>query len=320
MRLSARNRIEEKIVATDKRSVSGQRRSTRLPLLSAAGMLAGTLWLPAIPAAFAAGKVNVLYAGSLVNLMEHGVGPAFDKASGDTFQGYAGGSSGLANQIKGKLRRGDVFVSASPKVNDSLIGAANGDWVSWYIAFAQSPLVIGYNASSKFAADLKSKPWYQVLMEPGIKIGRTDPKLDPKGALTVTLMKQAAAFYQSPGLSEKIIGAPDNPAQVLPEETLVGRLQSGQLDVGFFYSTESADAKIPVITLPADITPKAIYTATILHNAPNADGADKFVAFLLGSAGQKVMKEHGLAAQKLTLTGDTAVVPKDLQALLDRAK
>ena len=291
-------------------------RLSRLFLLPGAALLATGLSLLTAPAALAAGKVNVLYAGSLVNLMEHGVGPAFDKASGDTFQGYAGGSSGLANQIKGKLRQGDVFVSASPKVNDSLTGAANGDWVSWYITFAQSPLVIGYNGSSKFAADLKSKPWYQVLQEPGIKIGRTDAKLDPKGALTVTLMKQAETFYKSAGLSEKIIGAPDNPAQVLPEETLVGRLQSGQLDVGFFYSTETADAKIPALSLPAEIAPKAVYTVTILHNAPNADGADKFVAFLLGTDGQNVMKEHGLGVQKPTLTGDAASVPKDVQALL----
>ena len=68
------------------------------------------------PVALAAGPVNVLYAGSLVNLMEHGVGPAFDKATGNSFQGFAGGSGLLANQIKGKLRHGDVFVSASPKV------------------------------------------------------------------------------------------------------------------------------------------------------------------------------------------------------------
>ena len=51
----------------------------------------------------AAGPVSVLYAGSLVNLMEHGVGPAFDKTGGYTFQGFAGGSKGLANQIKGQL-------------------------------------------------------------------------------------------------------------------------------------------------------------------------------------------------------------------------
>jgi molybdate/tungstate transport system substrate-binding protein len=288
--------------------------------LPAAAFAAAALSLLTMPAPFAAGTVNVLYAGSLVNLMEHGVGPAFDKASGDQFQGYAGGSVGLANQIKGKLRRGDVFISANPKVNDGLTGAANGGWVSWYVTFAQSPLVIGYNASSKFAADFKTKPWYQVLMEPGIKIGRTDPKLDPKGALTLTLMKQAETFYKSPGLSQKVLGAPDNPAQVLPEETLVGRLQSGQLDAGFFYSTETSDAKIPALSLPPGITPKAVYTVTVLHDAANATGADQFVAYLLGSDGQNLLKEHGLTPQKMAISGDASVVPQDIKAIVDKAK
>src|SRR5579863_8086883 len=116
-------------------------RSTRPTARSRSAALllaAATLVLPA-QTAFAAGTVNVVYAGSLVNLMEHGVGPAFDKATGDQFQGYAGGSVGLANQIKGKLRKGDVFISANPKVNTSLMGAANGNWVSWYVSFAESP-------------------------------------------------------------------------------------------------------------------------------------------------------------------------------------
>ncbi len=289
-------------------------------LLPAAILVATTLSLLPVKPANAAGSVNVLYAGSLVNLMEHGVGPAFDKATGNQFQGYAGGSAGLANQIKGKLRHGDVFISASPKVNTNLIGAANGNWVSWYITFAESRLVIGYNASSKFAADFKTKPWYQVLLEPGIKIGRTDPKLDPKGALTLTLMKQAETFYKSPGLAEKVLGAPENPAQVLPEETLIGRLQSGQLDVGFFYSTETSDAKIPALSLPPQIAPKAVYTVTILHDAPNAAGADQFVAYLLGSDGQNLLKQHGLTLQKLAVSGDASAVPSDIKAIVDKAK
>jgi molybdate/tungstate transport system substrate-binding protein len=268
----------------------------------------------------AAGTVNVLYAGSLVNLMEHGVGPAFDKATGDTFQGFGGGSVGLANQIKGKLRHGDVFISANPKVNDALTGEANGGWVSWYVTFAESPVVIGYSASSKFAADFKSKPWYQVLSEPGIKIGRTDPKLDPKGALTLTLMKQAETFYKDPGLAQKVLGADDNPEQVLPEETLVGRLQSGQLDVGFFYSTETSDAKIPAVHLPPEIAPKAVYTVTILHDGANAAGADQFVAFLLGTDGRNILKEHGLALQDLKLSGDASAAPHDIRTLVDKAK
>jgi len=293
----------------------GMRRRTAF-----AALLCAPLCLAASPAALASGTVNVLYAGSLVNLMEHGVGPAFDKTTGDTFQGFAGGSGLLANQIKGKLRHGDVFVSAAPAVNDSLMGPKNGDWVSWYVTFAQSPVVIGYNANSKFAADFKTKPWYEVLQEPGIKLGRTDPKLDPKGKLTLQLMQKAATTYKVPNLAQTVLGEDENPAQVLPEETLVGRLQSGQLDAGFFYSTETSDAKIPAVQLPADIAPKAVYTITILHDAPNAGGAQQFVAFLLGPVGQSLMKEHGMGVQQPTLSGNAAMAPAAIRSLAKTSK
>ncbi len=259
--------------------------------------------------------VNVLYAGSLVNLMEHGIDASFQQATGETFRGFAGGSNALANQIKGKLRQGDVFVSANPKVDSNLMGPANGSWVSWYISFAESPLMIGYNASSKFAADFKTKPWYEVLTEPGIRIGRTDSKLDPKGALTLQFMASAEQFYHRPGFSQQVLGAPENPAQVLPEETLVGRIQSGQLDAGFFYSTEITDARIPSVTLPAEIAPKAVYTVTILRDAPHESGARRFVAFLLGSRGQQILKQHGLALRKPSVSGEVSSVPPDIRAL-----
>jgi molybdate/tungstate transport system substrate-binding protein len=262
-----------------------------------------------MPAAAFAADLNVLYAGSLVNLMEHGIGPAFTKATGDNFRGFAGGSGGLANQIKGKLRHADVFVSAAPAVNNTLMGEANGDWVSWYINFAQSPVVIGYNPSSKFAADLKSKPWYEVLREPGIRIGRTDPKLDPKGALTVQLLAKAEETYKQPGLAQAVLGAPDNPAQVQPEESLVGRLQSGQVDVGFFYSTETADLKIASIPLPPEVALSAHYTVTVVKDAADPAGAAKFVDYLLSPAGLAVMHEHGLDTIKPTISGDAAKVP-----------
>jgi molybdate/tungstate transport system substrate-binding protein len=289
-------------------------------LALAAGLSAASLPVISMPAALAAGRVGMLCAGSLVNQMKHGVGPAFEKATGDEFQGYAGGSFVLANKIKGKLRQGDVLISDSPEVNDSLMGAANGDWVSWYITFAQSPLVIGYNASSKFAAEFKTKPWYQVLQEPGIRIGRTNPLFDPKGELTLTLLKRAETFYHSPGLSEKIIGI--NGAQVLPvaEDLEVALLQKGVLDVGFFYWTETADAKIPTLSFPPAITPKAIYTVSIPNNATNPEGAEEFVAFLLGSHGRSLLKEHGLTLQEMRISGDVSAVPQDIKAIIDKAK
>jgi molybdate/tungstate transport system substrate-binding protein len=117
-----------------------------------------------------------------------------------------------------------------------------------------------------------------------------------------------------------VLGAPDNPAQVLPEETLVGRLQSGQRDVGFFYSTETASAKIPVIRLPAEIAPKAVYTATVLSGSPNPQGAVGFLVFLLGPQGKTVMTENGLDVETPVLAGTVAAVPSQIRALVDQGK
>ncbi len=264
--------------------------------------------------------INVMYAGSLVNLMERAVGPAFDKSGDDRFQGYAGGSNKLANEIKGRLRRADVFISANPRVNDSLTGAANGNWVSWYVTFAQSPLVIGYVASSRVAADLASKPWYEVLQQPGIRIGRTDPKLDPKGKLTLDLLAKAAQVYKLPGLPQKVLGADENLAQVFPEENLVGRLQSGQLDVGFFYSTETADLKLSAVSLPPEVALSAHYTATVLRDAANPAGAGRFVAFLLGAEGHGLMQQHGLDLVAPSIGGAAEKMPAALRPVLQAAQ
>ncbi|HEY0800328.1 MAG TPA: extracellular solute-binding protein [Steroidobacteraceae bacterium] len=261
--------------------------------------------------------VSVLYAGSLVNLMERSVGPAFEKDTGLRFSGYAAGSNKLANEVKGRLRRGDVFISADPKVNESLTGAANGDWVRWYINFAESPLLLGYNPRSHFADDLKSKRWDQVLQEKGIRIGRTDPKLDPKGVLTVELVTRAAEAYMEPDLVARTLGSADNPEQIFPEETLVGRLQSGQLDVGFFYSTETVTLKIPSIKLPPELAPKARYTIAVLNNSQNMQGANRFVSFLLGPQGTPLLTEHGIDVIHPTLSGDKHAVPLAIQTAID---
>ena len=234
------------------------------------------------------GPVNVLYAGSLVNLMEKQIGPAFDKASGYTFTGFSGGSSALATQIKGKVHPGDVFVSASPAVNDTLTGDANGGWVSWYATFASSPLVVGYNPNSKFAADLKSKPWYQVLSEPGILVGSTDPVADPKGKLASTALTTAATSQNQPGLAKLA----SDPSIVFPEETLVSRLQAGQLDVGFFYTAEAKAANIATVPI-SDQDLKATYTVTVLNQAPDEKGGEAFVQYLLGKEGLAVLKSDG---------------------------
>ena len=127
------------------------------------------------------GDVDVLSAGSLDTLITKSVAPAFHAATGYTLVDTSGGSSTLAADIKNKIDIADVFVSASPAVDTTLEGTKNRGWVSWYADFASSPEVLAYYPKSKFAKDLKTVPWYRVIIMPGFLLGRTDPAEDPGG-------------------------------------------------------------------------------------------------------------------------------------------
>jgi molybdate/tungstate transport system substrate-binding protein len=266
------------------------------PLASALFALGAIVSLPGIPvgdagAATHSGPVTVLYAGSLTDVMEHSIGPAFDERTGFTFSGMSAGSTAIVTEVKGGLVRGDVFVSASPAADTKLIGASDGNWVRWYVEFGTTPLVIGYNPHSQFATALKTEPWYKVVTRPGFLLGRTDPATDPKGALAVTAIKRTAAADRDPGLLSIL----QSTAGVYPEQTLVGRLQSGQLDAGFFYAAEAKAAGIPTVPL-GHLTLTATYTATVLRGAPDPAGADAFVAFLLGPRGRGLLEAAGIQA------------------------
>ena len=248
-------------------------------------------------AAANSGPVDVLSAGSLQDLMQSQIGPAFEKATGYTLNNFSMGSTALASSIAGGTLRGDVFISASPAVNTSLEGSGNGNWVSWYAQFASSPLVLGYDPGSKFAQALKTKPWYVVISEPGFLIGRTDPTTDPKGVLADEALDRAAAKHHLPELETLATESSD----VFPETSLVGELQAGQLDAGFFYGVEASAADIKTVPLTGTSL-SGKYTITILNKAPHEAAAIAFVNFLLGKNGQKILAKNGVTSAKPEVT------------------
>ena len=262
------------------------------------------------------GTATVLFAASLEDLMTNNVGPAFQDATGDTFQGQGANSGTIANGLVAKTMTGDVFISAAAAANAPLMTAANGNLVSWYITFASTKLLIAYNPNSQFASDFKKKPWYDVLQEPGIKVGRTDPTTDPKGALTVKALVAAQSAYNLPtGFSAGVLAN----SQVYPEAALLGDLQSGQLDAGFFYSVEASAAGITTTVDLGKAEQSAAYTITLLNNAPNKNAGTDFIVYLLGKEGVKEMKSVGLTILPYQVTGDRTDIPKAIQSLLPKS-
>jgi len=296
--------------------------------------------------AAAAAPVRVLYAGSLVNLVEQGLRPAFAHKTGLTLEGRPGGSVALARMILDRLQTPDVFISADPDVNRLLMNAGPSPSTSWFFTLVRNTMVIAYHTRSRFAPALRraaagQQPWYQILASPGFRLGRTDPRLDPKGYRTLLLFRLAERYYHATGLEARLLGSPENPSQIFPEEELTGRLESGQLDAAIFYLNEAVEHHLPYVPLPDTInlgnpamtavyaqvtysTPTGevrrgspvVYTVTIPSTVRSLEGAVRFIQFLYDSGGQAILRAHGLLPVPVLLGGDARDVPPALRPLI----
>ncbi len=306
------------------------------------------LWAQDATQSKPSGTVQVLYAGSLGAVLEKTVGPEFEKSSGLIYQGEGQGSLGAAKMISDGLRSPDVFISADAAVNDKVLMTPAKKLTDWYVTFASSAMVLGYNPNSKFKSLFEQVqagklPWYEALKTPGLKIGRTDPNLDPKGYRTLFLFHLAESFYHKNDLSA-VLGDPTNPKQIYPEPELLIRMESGQIDAGFFYRHEVVAHKVPFIELPKEInqsdpslaalykeqkftTDKGVtitaspivFTVTIPHTAKNVPGADAFVRFLLVGKDRNLIEQCGLLPSAILVNGDKTKVPSDIRPLIEGA-
>ncbi|MGH3259255.1 MAG: hypothetical protein ACRDOU_28295 [Streptosporangiaceae bacterium] len=70
---------------------------------------------------------------------------------------------------------------------------------NWYIQYAGTSMVIAYSPTSKYASQYKayadgSKPLsglFTLLETPGLKLGRTDPNIDPQGRDFIYMLELA---------------------------------------------------------------------------------------------------------------------------------
>ena len=136
-----------------------------------------------------------------------------------------------------------------------------------------------------------------------------------EGKLTVQAITAAEQIYNRPTIGSVIAST----ANIYPEQTLVGLLQSGQLDVGFFYASEAKAAGISTVSLGKRIPLAATYTIGILKNAPNSAAASAFGDFLLGPAGTKLLRKEGVITIRPKIIGSKSNLPKSLRQVIAKA-
>ena len=292
---------------------------TRRELLVRGGLLTVGAALAGFPTKSLAADLSVLdvaYAGSMGSMMEGPLKSSVAQSLKLDMHGRAQGSSALAQFIVAGSIRPDVFIPVTPGPMLTIIRAGKAESAQ---PIAHTEMVIAYSPKSRFASKLEAAGsgkgnWWEVLEEPGLRFGRTDPVGDPQGRNIIFTMMIAAKLYQKPDLVEKILGPTINEKQIFTEPTVQARLQSGELDAASAYKIQPGPFNLPYITLPKEINLSGqnvradhpdvtlavggktynpeplIYYAGVLKDAPNPKGAATFLEWLKGVEAQAIFR------------------------------
>lgn len=261
--------------------------------------------------------LDVAYAGSMGSMMESPIRAGVARTLKLDFHGRAEGSNALAQLIVGGSIRPDVFLPVTPSPMLTVLRAGKAESAQ---PIAQTEMAIAYSPKSRFASKFEEAEkgkgvWWEVLQQPGLRFGRTDPVSDPQGRNTIFTIMLAAKVYNRPDLVEKILGPILNEKQIFSEPTVQARLQSGELDAASAYKVQPGPFNLPYITLPNSINltgqnvrsehpdisltvggktyrpEPLIYYAAVLKDTQNPKGAHAFVEWLKSNEAQAIFRK-----------------------------
>jgi ABC-type molybdate transport system substrate-binding protein len=197
-----------------------------------------TLFLSLVAAAiFAKEQIVVFHAGSLsvpfsqIEKKFEAKYPQYDVVR------EAAGSRACARKITDLHKKADVMASADYKVIDNLLMPK---YAKFNALFATNEMVIAFTPHSKYSNKINSNNWTDILLKPGVKVGHSNPNLDPCGYRSVLVTKLAGIYYNKPDFYNKLLGYGDfytngeenrNKVIVRPKETdLLGLLEAGAFE------------------------------------------------------------------------------------------
>ena len=182
------------------------------------------------------------------------------------------------------------------------------------------------------------------LQTPGLKLGRTDPNVDPQGRDFIYMLQLAQSYCHLPSDTvAKILGTSDfgtaSSSQIYAESSLDATLQSGQLDAASAFITQAIELHLAYIKLPdaislASAADAAAYkNATVkLENGMVKSGSPQvidittigtptpagiaFVKYTLSPTGLAQYKAGGFTVLTPTVFGDSSAVPVAIKSEL----
>jgi molybdate/tungstate transport system substrate-binding protein len=297
------------------------------------------------------GTVNVAAASSLSYLSEKVISPSFTKAEGYKYTGTYNASGDLESDIAS----GEISPNVFESVGGDNIMPLEPKYTKWYVQYAGNSMVLAYNPNSKYASQFKafadgSKPLsglFTLLQTPGLKLGRTDPNIDPQGRDFIYMLELAQSYYHLPSDTvSKILGTTDfgtaTSSQIFAESSLDATLQSGQLDASSAFLTQAIELHLDYIPLPSainlgDVALAAQYakaTITVTSNGQKTTksgspqwiditiigkptpAAIAFVKYTLSPAGLALYKTGGFRLATPVVTGDSSAIPAAIKSEL----
>ncbi|GMA49941.1 tungstate ABC transporter substrate-binding protein WtpA [Alicyclobacillus contaminans] len=290
----------------------------------------------------ASGVASVAYAGSLQLVNDQVVGPAFTRATGISYQGRGGGSYAVAQLIAGHEITPNVFMS----IGTGPVKVINPAFTTWAVGFASSPLVIAYSPESPYARQMEAiakgkaplSTLFTLMAQPTFHLGRTDPNTDPQGQYFILMLHLAEQALKLPaGTADKILGGVNNPREIFDEQTILSRLQAGQLDASSAYLPEAVQRHLPYIQLPDTVNlgnpadaatyakqslrlsngkvvtgaPIEVYI-TALKGTPATAAGEAFVRFILSPQGQQLYKQAGYTLTPPIVYGQKRDIPSSI--------
>jgi molybdate/tungstate transport system substrate-binding protein len=264
---------------------------------------------------FAKEKIIVFHAGSLSVPFKE-IEKVFEKKypQYDVIRESAG-SRACARKITDIKKPADVMASAAYKVIDNLLIP---NYAKFNIHFVTNEMVIAYTPNSKYANEINEKNWTDVFLRDGVKIGHSNPNLDPCGYRSILVTKLAEIYYNKPGFYNKLMGYGEyytnakknkNKIIVRPKETdLLGLLEAGAYDYLYIYKSVAKQHGLKYITLPPEVSLKSKKYSDFYKNATFKITGKKPGTFITKKGAPMVygitIVEHG---DKLPLNKDGAV-------------